>query len=227
MGATGAVDDLRGGMMWGANWYAPSLLNDKETQLGSTPLLETMRLLQTGHNQHHWVTGPMKEVVQHSLQYLTPSDLRAMAVYLQTETQNHLPTKSTSVSTQNAQALAWQTSVSAESRNNGAKLYVQQCANCHGQYGEGLEDVYPALTRNKSVLMSNPTNLVQSVLYGGFSVSTSAQPRPYGMPPYVLVMSDADIADVLTHIRQRWGNQAPPVSELDVAKVRGASSKIR
>jgi mono/diheme cytochrome c family protein len=47
------------------------------------------------------------------------------------------------------------------------------------------------------------------------------------MPPYVLVMSDADIADVLTHIRQRWGNQAPPVSELDVAKVRGASSKIR
>ena len=227
MGATGAVDDLRGGMMWGANWYAPSLLNDKETQLGSTPLLETMRLLQTGHNQHHWVTGPMKEVVQHSLQYLTPSDLRAMAVYLQTETQNHLPTKPTSVSTQNAQALAWQTSVSAESRSNGAKLYVQQCANCHGQYGEGLEDVYPALTRNKAVSMSNPTNLVQSVLYGGFSVSTSAQPRPHGMPPYVLVMSDADIADVLTHIRQRWGNQAPPVSELDVAKVRGASSKFR
>ena len=90
-----------------------------------------------------------------------------------------------------------------------------------------MEDVYPALTRNKAVLMSNPTNLVQSVLYGGFSVSTSAQPRPHGMPPYVLVMSDADIADVLTHIRQRWGNQAPPVSELDVAKVRGASSKIR
>jgi mono/diheme cytochrome c family protein len=146
---------------------------------------------------------------------------------LQTETQNNLPNKSALGLAQKTQATAWQTPVSAASKNNGAKLYEQHCATCHGKQGEGLEDVYPALARNASVQMPNPTNLVQSVMYGGFSVSTSAQPRPYGMPPFLLVMSDNDMADVLTHIRQRWGNQAAPVSELDVAKVRGTSTRAK
>lgn len=227
MGAYGAADELRGGMMWGANWYAPSLVNDKETQLANTSVLETMRLLQTGRNQHAWITGPMKEVVQHSLQYLTPSDLRAMAGYLQTETQNNFPNKSALGLAQKTQATAWQTPVSAASKNNGAKLYEQHCATCHGKQGEGLEDVYPALARSTAVQMPDPTNLVQGVMYGGFSVTTSAQPRPYGMPPFLLVMSDNDMADVLTYIRQRWGNQAPPVSQLDVAKVRGTSTRAK
>lgn len=227
MGAYDGVDDLRGGMMWGAQWYAPSLVNDKETQLASTPVIETMRLLQTGRNQHQWITGPMQEVVQHSLQYLSPSDLRAMVIYLQTETQNNLLGKSALSLAQKNQASAWLTPVSAESKNNGARLYEKHCANCHGQQGEGLEDLYPALARSSAVQMTNPTNLVQSLMYGGFSVTTSAQPRPYGMPPFVLVMSDKDMADVLTHIRQRWGNQAAPVSELDVAKVRGTSTRAK
>jgi mono/diheme cytochrome c family protein len=40
------------------------------------------------------------------------------------------------------------------------------------------------------------------------------------MPPYALVLSDADIAAVLTFVRGAWGNQAGAVSELDVAQQR-------
>ncbi len=221
MGASGSVDDLRGGTMWGASWYAPSLVDDKQTQLASTPLLETMRLLQTGRNQNKWVTGPMKDVVQHSLQYLTPSDLRAIAVYLQTETQNNAP----ALRSKTPATLPVPTSVSAQSQANGAALYEKHCVQCHGKQGEGLVDTYPALAHNPAVRMRNPSNLVQSVMYGGFSATTSAQPQPYGMPPFVLVLSDRDIADVLTHIRRRWGDQAAPVTELDVAKVRGTSHR--
>ena len=216
LGAYAGVDDLSGGILWGARWYAPSLVDDTQTQLGSTPVLETMRLLQTGHDHNRWITGPMKEVVQNSLQYLTPSDLRAMAVYLQTETLNKAPPVM-----RNTRAPV-QTPASIQALANGAQLYEQHCATCHGQQGEGLADAYPALARNPALRMHNPSNLIQSVMYGGFTATTSAEPKPYGMPPFVLVLPDSDIADVLTYLRRRWGEQAPPVTELEVAKVRGS-----
>jgi hypothetical protein len=45
------------------------------------------------------------------------------------------------------------------------------------------------------------------------------------MPPYVMLLNDADVAAVLTHIRTSWGNQAPPVSELQVSQQRGGSAR--
>ena len=42
------------------------------------------------------------------------------------------------------------------------------------------------------------------------------------MPPYVLLLNDADTAAVLSHIRNAWGNRAGPVSELDVSRQRSA-----
>ena len=51
--------------------------------------------------------------------------------------------------------------------------------------------------------------------------ATAGNPRPHGMPPYVMLLSDADVAAVLTHLRTSWGNQGTPVSELEVARQRG------
>jgi mono/diheme cytochrome c family protein len=57
-------------------------------------------------------------------------------------------------------------------------------------------------------------------LYGGFSPATAANPRPFGMPPYLLTLTDAEVAAVLTHVRSSWGNQASAVSELQVQQLR-------
>ena len=46
--------------------------------------------------------------------------------------------------------------------------------------------------------MADTTNLVQAVLHGGFAPATAGNPRPYGMPPFVLVLDDAQIAAVLS-----------------------------
>jgi mono/diheme cytochrome c family protein len=75
------------------------------------------------------------------------------------------------------------------------------------------------------VLMAQTANLVQMVLNGGFAPATAGNPRPFGMPPYVLTLSDADVAAVLTHIRTTWGNQAPLVSEFDVSRHRSSGSQ--
>ena len=73
---------------------------------------------------------------------------------------------------------------------------------------------------NRAVLLSDPTNLVQMVLYGGYGPATALHPRPFGMPPSVLELDDRDIAAVLTHLRTQWGNRASEVTPLQVNRIR-------
>ena len=141
-----------------------------------------------------------------------------MAVYLQSRAQTApqavtAPTKPSRITLQVAQ--------------QGAKVYERQCQQCHGEQGAGVKtasgDVaYPALLGNRAVLLKDPTNLVQLVLYGGYGPVTAGHPRPFGMPPAVLELEDRDIAAVLTHLRTQWGNQAGEVTPLQVNRIRAA-----
>ncbi len=223
LGASGELDDLSGGLMPGANWYAPSLLNAQDTGLATTPLADIVRLLKTGSAPKAWVNGPMAEVVQNSTQHLTEADLQAMATYLQARAQVAAREPS------EPDASAPSRKVSLRSAQNGAAIYKDQCAQCHGDQGQGqaiaLADgtrgmAYPPLAGNRAVVMSQLSNLVQNLTYGGFSPVTHAQAQPFGMPPFVLTLSDRDMADVLTHIRQQWGNTGATVTEFDVGRVR-------
>jgi len=63
-------------------------------------------------------------------------------------------------------------------------------------------------------------NAIKAVLNGGFPPSTAGNPRPFGMPPYAGRLSEADIAAVLTYARASWGNDAAPVSTLDIERYR-------
>ena len=73
-----------------------------------------------------------------------------------------------------------------------------------------------------AVLLKDPTNLVQLVLYGGYGPATAGHPRPFGMPPAVLELDDRDISAVLTHLRSQWGNQASEVTPLQINRIRAA-----
>jgi len=72
-------------------------------------------------------------------------------------------------------------------------------------------------------MMDPPANLVRIVHGGGFAPATGGNPRPYGMPPYATVLSDAELAAVLTMIRNSWGNTASPLTTVDVQRYRGGS----
>ena len=80
---------------------------------------------------------------------------------------------------------------------------------------------YPALAGSGAVNMASPMNLVQIVLNGGFAPATSGNPRPFGMPPFALSLSDHDIAAVLSYVRSAWGNRAGEVTPQDVDRLRG------
>lgn len=217
LGASGPVSDLTGGLMPVVNWYAPNLTSERETGLASTPLPEIVRLLRTGTSAKAQTSGPMAEVVQHGTQHMTEADLQAMGVYLQSRAQKSA----------DAAPVAVRTKVSLPVAEKGLQIYDRHCAQCHGEQGQGVitaagDKAYPSLTGNRAVLLNDPTNLVQMVLYGGYGPATRLHPRPFGMPPAVLELEDRDIAAVLTHLRTQWGNQANEVTPLQVNRIRAA-----
>ncbi|HEX4234103.1 MAG TPA: c-type cytochrome [Caldimonas sp.] len=210
-GATAGPLDLAGGLIPIQNWYAPSLSDDREAGVADWPASEIVALLKSGISVRGSVQGPMAEVVARSTQYLRDDDLTAMAVYLQT-----LPGKG-----ERAAATPERDPAVASAR--GATLYNDHCATCHGEQGEGVAGAYPTLVNNRAVALSPPANLVHIVLRGGFLPTTPGNPRPFGMPPFATVLSDQDVADVLSYLRASWGHRAAAVSTLEVSRYRGAA----
>jgi mono/diheme cytochrome c family protein len=70
------------------------------------------------------------------------------------------------------------------------------------------------------VKSDDPTTSIRIVLRGARSVGTQAQPTAPGMPSYGRQLDDAQVAAVLTYMRNNWGPAAAPVETADVARVR-------
>ncbi len=206
----GDWQSLSGGLLAAEGWYAPSLLSPREAGMSAWPLEDIVQLLRTGVAPHGQVSGPMSEVVAQGTQHMTEPDLRAMASYLKALPQTESPAPSAKAPVRTSAVIA------------GEKLYQQHCADCHGSQGQGVLGAYPPLAGNRAVTMPQTHNLFQTLLYGGFSPDTAGHPRPYGMPPFTLVLSDAEIASLLTYLRASWGNSAPEVSPLDVNRMRAS-----
>ncbi len=225
LGATDKQPDLAGGLIPMQNWYAPSLTSRSEASVADWNIAQIVALLKTGVAPRGAVLGPMAEVVLGSTQHLNGDDLTAMAVYLKDLPLTHAaPTTTTTAAAQSSKSPPALAPAPASVADRGAKLYEQHCAQCHGDQGAGVAGAYPALAGNRAVTLSQSANLTQIVINGGFAPATAGNPRPFGMPPYKLVLDDRDIAAVLTHIRQTWGNSAAQVTELEVNRVRATST---
>jgi mono/diheme cytochrome c family protein len=214
LGATHGPLDLGGGLIPVHNWYAPSLADGREAGVADWDRAEIVALLKTGAVSRAsglvTASGPMGEVVLRSTQHLSDADLGAMATYLQTL---------------GARADASQTAApearQAKPHARGEKLYVDHCAACHGERGEGVPGAYAPLAGNRAVTMGVPANLVRIVLEGGFAPDTPGHPRPFGMPPFGQTLDNEELAALLTHVRTSWGNQSSAVSALQVNRYRG------
>jgi len=202
---------LAGGLIPMQNWYAPSLTSVHEAGMADWDKQHIVQLLQTGMAPGASVSGPMAEVVLRSTQHLTDQDLGAMATYLKAlPGASPAPKAPASPRTKSAPANSEKT----------AKLYEQHCAQCHGDKGQGIPNAYPPLAGNRAVTMDATDNLVQMVLNGGFAPATRGNPRPFGMPPFMLVLDDSEVAGLISHIRSSWGNQAGAVTRLEVTRAR-------
>jgi mono/diheme cytochrome c family protein len=159
-------------------------------------------------------SGPMAEVVSESLQQASDDELHAMANYLKSLPVTNAPDGNGAANPQDQIPPALLAA--------GKSLYGKNCADCHGDHGEGREPAAPALAGNRAVTMSSAVNPIRMVLFGGYAPGTAGNPRPFGMPPYSLVLSDEEIAEVLLYVRSSWGNAARPARGEEVSVNRGS-----
>jgi mono/diheme cytochrome c family protein len=203
-----------GGLIPLQNWYAPSLTSNKEAGLGDWDLEDITKLLKSGVSQRGAVYGPMAEVVHNSLQYMTDTDVKAMAVYLQSLPQKKEAPENMQLET----SKQFGTQLLAQ----GEKIYTSQCAECHAANGLGHPPGFPPLANNQSIQMASAVNPIRMVLNGGYPPSTTDNPQPHGMPPFAQRLSDQEVAAVVTYVRMSWGNHGTPVSPQQVNDLRSA-----
>ena len=109
----------------------------------------------------------------------------------------------------------------------GRQKYLATCSGCHGVDGKGINRFAPPL-RGSEWVLGDATTLSLIVLHGmegPMIVAGKKYDAPAILPvmPAHSTMGDADIASILTYIRNEWGNQAEPVLSRFVFSTRNVS----
>jgi cytochrome c oxidase subunit 2 len=83
-----------------------------------------------------------------------------------------------------------------ELKQRGEKVYAANCVACHQAGGKGVPGTFPAL--DASSVVNGPKKPQIDIVLNGKG----------GMPPWKGVLSDTDIAAVITYTRNNWSNKA-------------------
>ena len=105
----------------------------------------------------------------------------------------------------------------------GQQVYHDQCLACHQADALGVQDMNPPLTATKYVL-GDKTTLVQIVLKGMKGVQINGDDYHNVMAPHS-DLTDRQIADVLTYVRNSFGNKARALTAAEVTAIR-AKTKL-
>jgi mono/diheme cytochrome c family protein len=95
---------------------------------------------------------------------------------------------------------------------------------CHQAEGQGHESVFPPLAK-ADYLMADKERSIHVVLAGlSGEITVNGQSYNNVMPGWAH-LTDHEIADVLTFVRNSFGNQGEPVLNAEVAKLRASLPK--
>lgn len=147
LGAEVASAYIHGAVVDG--WFAPELTSNPHVGLGGSTAEDVAGYLRTGSDGIAFAAGPMAEAVEHSTQYLTEEDARAIGTYL------------TSLPGSDA---ARPEPLPANDR--AALAYEVNCSACHGLSGEGIDALAPAFAGNNAILSDNITTIAGAALRG-------------------------------------------------------------
>lgn len=106
----------------------------------------------------------------------------------------------------------------AISAPNGQALYLQHCASCHQVTGTGLGFEIPSLVLSKK-LRGNPAELIAFVLQGSELSGGAISEINIPMPAF-RILSDEDLAAILSYTRNTFGDRATTIDPEDIAAVR-------
>ena len=106
----------------------------------------------------------------------------------------------------------------------GQKVYASTCLACHQADGDGVPRMNPTLMKTKWV-MGDKKALAKIVLNGlaGGEIEIDGDSYQNPMPAQASVLTDLQIADVLTYVRNSFGNKASLVTPAEVKAARATA----
>lgn len=102
---------------------------------------------------------------------------------------------------------------------NGANLYTQNCASCHGQNAQGLGIAFPPLLNSKWITgdKSVPVRIIRDGLSGEIQVNGNTYNG--SMPSFKARLSTAEIAAIINYLRDRSNGDYSQITQDDVIKI--------
>jgi nitrite reductase (NO-forming) len=106
----------------------------------------------------------------------------------------------------------------------GKTLFQGTCSTCHQAEGQGIAQVFPPLA-GSDYLMSDKRRAI-GIVMNGLSGPVTVKGQTYNsvMPP-MSQLNDDEIANILTFVRNSWGNKGDAVSSKEVAQVRASTKR--
>jgi mono/diheme cytochrome c family protein len=113
----------------------------------------------------------------------------------------------------------------AASLTRGKQVYLEQCLACHQADALGVSGMNPPLVKTKFVLGDKAT-LVKIVLNGMTGIEVEGEDYHGVMAPHS-DLTDQQIADVLTYVRNSFGNKATAVKASEVKAIRTTNTPAK
>ena len=204
LGADKRGEAFQGGLL--DNFISPDLTGNQRTGLGRWSVDDITEYLHTGRNARAAAGGPMGDVVTYSTSMITDEDRHAIAAYLKS-----LP----------ASADVEVAAPDPASMKRGGAIFSDACTACHLENAVGQPTLFPPLGNNSVAQQNDPTGVLHIILAGVRVGPSPTRPSPLTMPSFAWKLTDQQVADVSTYIRNSWGNRAPSVTAADAEKLRG------
>ncbi|WEX10909.1 cytochrome c [Chelativorans sp. AA-79] len=204
--ALGAADDdeyLRGGVL--ENWFAPNILGGENGGIVDWEHSDIVEFLGDGRARHTAPMQRMGEVVAIATQFLHEDDLEAIATYLKSLEDD--PREE-------------QDQPDVARVETGEGIYFDNYAACHAADRSGVPNFFAPLETSNKVLAEDPSTAIRIILGGARAQPTEAAPSVLAMPPFAWKLSDDQIADLLTYLRQSGDRNAGSVSASEIAEMR-------
>jgi mono/diheme cytochrome c family protein len=205
-----------------AGWRAFNITPDKAGGIGNWSDDDLVHYLATGVAPGRAnAAGPMADVVANSTQYMTPDDLRSIALYLRS-----VPAVAGGLTRARDQ---WGHPADDVKRLRGARvtgvdgaqLFVANCASCHNWTGQGIGGTaplaYPSLIHNSAVGAPDADNLAMVILHG---VNRQTKDADVMMPGFGDDLNDDQIAALTNYVTQHFGNPKATVTAGEIGKLR-------
>lgn len=194
-------------------WIAYNITGDRTTGVGAWSQAELAHYLSTGHAAGRGTaSGPMSEVVDLSLSYMTPGDVDAMVAYLTSVP----PIRSASLPAASKQSVSNVAKDGPMLNPIGKRIFEGVCVSCHTWSGYGSMIAEAQLIGSRAVNDPSATNVALMVIHG---TQRNAAGKPL-MPAFGAAYSDEEIADVANYVTARFGSVPSSIQRSEVEKLR-------